>query len=138
MARRLIRYQKSPVVPCRCWRERRECCKILHRNTLLHNTLQHTATHCNKANVNTATVCQKRAVYLPKRARHVPHSKTPCNTLQHTVTNCTTLQHTRELGRFQWRRHKCCNDTTGNGLQCRCWQACVTWARCLSICCCVY
>ena len=46
-----------------------------------HDTLQHTATHCNTLQ-HTATHCNT-----------LQHTATHCNTLQHTAPHCNTLQH---------------------------------------------
>ena len=56
----------------------RVCClgnMIAKDSSVLHNTLQHTATHCNTQQ----------------------HSASNCNTLQHTATHYTTSQHTATL-----------------------------------------
>ena len=56
-----------------------QLCKQLSR-IFAHNTLHHTATHCNTLQL-TATPCNT-----------LQHIATHCNTLQHTATHCNTLQ----------------------------------------------
>jgi len=87
-----------------------------------HNTLQHTAKHCNTyiyiharssriaraaAQINTATHCnalqhtaahcctlQHTAAHCNTLPTHCNTLPTHCNTLQHTATHCNILQHT--------------------------------------------
>jgi len=91
-----------------CWVFVVCCCSEAVASTTHCNTLQHTATHCNKLQCNklqrTATHC------ITLNADHVDgarslncsanpdsltlqHTTTRCNTLQHAATRCTTLQH---------------------------------------------
>ena len=69
------------------------------------NTLQHTATHCNRAVWATLTwVWQHSATRVWQHsATHyntLQRTATHCNTLQHTATHCNTLQHTYPTHEF--------------------------------------
>jgi len=57
-----------------------------------YNTLQHTATHCNTLQQQTAT----RWFHKTPRKRYPSsrHTAAHCNTLQHISAHCSTLQHT--------------------------------------------
>ena len=54
----------------------------LHHTETLWNTIQYTASHCNK--LNTLQHATSHCITL----QHLHHLTTPCNTLQHSATNC--------------------------------------------------
>jgi len=66
-------------------------------NTLHCNTLQHTATQCNKLNTaqQTWSGVEKERMLLGFVTEHPTsnYTATHCNTLQHTATHCNILQH---------------------------------------------
>ena len=74
----------------------------IHCNT--RNTLQHTATHCNKESrfdmtfalldiAAPSTYCSTLQL-IATHCNTMQHTATHCNTLQHTATHCNALQHT--------------------------------------------
>jgi len=80
-----------------------------HRNALQHtathcNALQHTATHCNKQTVWRATTrleassrVRYRGATLRSSVRLMRHVLLCGGALQHTATHCNTLQHNATL-----------------------------------------
>ena len=77
-----------------------ESCHIYTRSiTLLYcNTLQHSATLCNKLHHTHATFDRVMPyIYMWYHSFVMQHTATHCNTLQHTATHCNTLQHTATL-----------------------------------------
>jgi len=63
--------------------------KATHCNTHC-NTLQHTATHCNRMGRASWPTCESCHTYERQ------HTATHCNTLQHTATHCN------RMGRASW------------------------------------
>jgi len=91
----------SPEVPCNT---------LQHTARHWHNTLQHTATHCNTMQhtaarqrfARSAMPAMRRAmsgdycIPLQHTATHcntLQYPTTPCNTMQHLAARCTTPQH---------------------------------------------
>jgi len=66
----------------------------IFRSCQFGNTLQRTATHCNTLQRTASQVNQKVQCCARYSDLVLQHSATLCNTLHHTATHCNTLHHT--------------------------------------------